>query len=410
MLTARSIAFAACVAALVHAQAPVPKRVAAWSEDLRFFADNFASRQMDFAKVYPQAEFDAALKDIGARVPDLSDSEIVLRLMRLVASAGVAHNTLRFPGPMGFNQGLPLDFQWFPDAVVVTGATNDYEAAIGSRVIRIGKMTPGELLDQLTSYIPHENESWLREMAPAYLRLEAMVRHFGLVDDNGKVALTLEKSGQKAFTQTVALGPYGVKMTGLYQSLKTPEVLYRSRPGEPYWHKYLDDSQTLFIQYNVCQSNPRHPFDAFVREALAEADAHPVKRVVIDLRWNGGGNSTIMTPLLDGLAARRGKLGPVYGLIGAHTFSSALLNAIQLRNDLHARLIGEPTGGKPNEYGEVRAFTLPNSGFAVQYTTKFFRFKGEENATTLAPAIKAPITFADVLTGRDPALEAAIGN
>ncbi len=35
-------------------------------------------------------------------------------------------------------------------------------------------------------------------------------------------------------------------------------------------------------------------------------------------------------------------------------------------------LVGEPTGGKPNSYGEISSFLLPNSGLVVNYSTKYF--------------------------------------
>ena len=44
------------------------------------------------------------------------------------------------------------------------------------------------------------------------------------------------------------------------------------------------------------------------------------------------------------------------------------------QNDTEAIFIGEPTGGRPNHFGEVKSFNLPNSGLSVRYSTKYFRF------------------------------------
>ncbi len=54
--------------------------------------------------------------------------------------------------------------------------------------------------------------------------------------------------------------------------------------------------------------------------------------------------------------------GKIFVVIGRRTFSSGLLNAHDLAARTRAILIGEPTGGKPNSYGEVESFTLPRSG------------------------------------------------
>jgi C-terminal processing protease CtpA/Prc len=98
--------------------------------------------------------------------------------------------------------------------------------------------------------------------------------------------------------------------------------------------------------------------------------------------------------------------GRVYAIIGRQTFSSGMLNAVQLR-DAGAILVGEETGGKPNSYGEVRSLQLPNSGLSVYYSTKFI----QASATTgdsLMPAILVPLSSDDFFARRDPVLDAIV--
>jgi hypothetical protein len=84
------------------------------------------------------------------------------------------------------------------------------------------------------------------------------------------------------------------------------------------------------------------------------------------------------------------------------------MNALELRNDLHATLAGDPIGEKPNSYGEIRSLTLPNSMLHVWFSTKFFRLAPGTDAEEIDPDISAPESLADDLAGRDRALEAAI--
>jgi len=178
----------------------------------------------------------------------------------------------------------------------------------------------------------------------------------------------------------------------------------------------LEDSQTLYIQYNQCENDPKLSFKDFTKQVLGEADSHTLKRVVLDLRFNGGGDSSIIDPLQAGLAARSKSIGHLYVLIGPWTFSSAMLNALDLQkgittyghhSNLKATLVGEPTGDGWNTYGDIKQFVLPNSKIDVYYTTKFI---GNPKAAPLTPEpdISAPRTLASDLAGRDPALEAAI--
>jgi hypothetical protein len=95
-------------------------------------------------------------------------------------------------------------------------------------------------------------------------------------------------------------------------------------------------------------------------------------------------------------------------LIGPRTFSSAVLNAIQFRQRTAAILVGEPTGGEPNHYGEVKSFTLPNSGLSVYYSTRRFVYIEGDASSALEPDRVVPLMAADLLAGRDPVLEAVI--
>jgi hypothetical protein len=82
------------------------------------------------------------------------------------------------------------------------------------------------------------------------------------------------------------------------------------------------------------------------------------------------------------------------------------MNAVELKDGLHATLIGEPTGGDAGGYGEVKTFTLPNSKLIVRYTSKYFG--ASKAGSSLKPELAVPRTFIDELAGPDAALEAAI--
>jgi hypothetical protein len=416
-----SIAFAQAQTA--DSQVSSAQRQTNWQEDLQFLVsglsapgdteDEYGPRtrgQKDFAKLYPPAWFNAEIETLKQEVPHLSDDEIVLRLMRLIASAHVAHNTVQFPSDMGFSGRLPLSFAWFADGLAVTAASSEYSSALGARVKMIGNMTPDQLLTAVAPYIGHENDTWLRQQATEYIKEEAVLRHFGLMDRNEKVAITLEKPGQSPLTISVSAADPQTKQINFYEGLHVPTPLYRSHPGEHdrfYWFQRLADSQTFYIQYDACMDNPQFHFDDFTHQVITELDANPVKRVIIDLRFNGGGDSSVLAPLTKALQSRNKSTGPVYVLIGPYTFSSAMMNAMELRRDLKATLIGEPTGGSPSCYGEVRTLTLPNSKLNVRYTTKFFG-QHDDTQSNLQPDILAARTIADALSGRDTVLEVAI--
>jgi len=410
-----------CAILLLALAASAQDRTEKWREDLRFLTEAYSAKgntvdvqrgistrgQKDFEKLYPNFR-----RDIGAlesEIPKLSDAEIVLRLMKIVGGANVAHNVVQTPLEFGFFPRLPLTFTWYSDGLAITAASEEYAAAMGARVVKIGPKTPETLTAELAPYIPHENDVWLRQGAADLLRIRAILEHAGVADRDGTVLLTLQKpDAAEAYTLTVKTGDPRAKLISASDALHIPAALFRSHPNQPYWHQYLPDSGTLFIQYNACRNDPQLPFRDFAGKVLADADGNTVKRVVIDLRFNGGGDSRIIRPLKDGLTARLSKTGRIFVLIGPRTFSSAMDNAVELRTALHAKLAGEPTGGKPSSYGEVKVVELPNSKLKVQFTSKFFGSHKDSEAGELAPDIVVRRTLADALSGRDPVLEAVL--
>src|SRR5262249_21776527 len=150
-----------------------------------------------------------------------------------------------------------------------------------------------------------------------------------------------------------------------------------------------------YLCYNQCDGAA--DFEKLCERMWARFDAEHAARLIVDLRNNGGGNSLVAEPLFRGIAARRQLRHPqpnVMVLIGPGTYSSAMMNAVDLRKRCGAVLIGQPTGGKPQSYGEIKFFDLPYSRLRVSYSTRFFRLL-DEDTPSLVPDVMIEPTIDD---------------
>ena len=82
--------------------------------------------------------------------------------------------------------------------------------------------------------------------------------------------------------------------------------------------------------------------------------------------------------------------------------------AVDLHNDVHAILVGEPTSNKPNHYGQMESFELPNSKIKVTYSTKHFHLIRNADPPSLDPDIDVPCSLEDFLAGRNPVFDAVL--
>lgn len=116
----------------------------------------------------------------------------------------------------------------------------------------------------------------------------------------------------------------------------------------------------------------------------------------------------MITELLANTGFNRGfdQKGRLFVLIGRGTFSSAVLNTEEFRGRTRAIVMGEPSGGAINAYGEVSQFTLPNSKLVVGCSTRAFGNPSPGMTQGIVPDIQIEESFADYARGIDDVYEA----
>ena len=181
-----------------------------------------------------------------------------------------------------------------------------------------------------------------------------------------------------------------------------PKVLYLSRMEEPLWWTRLSDG-TLFVQYNRVEFLE----PALLRDLVAAATAGDVKRVVVDIRHNFGGQVRDLTPVVDALDTPNvDRPGRLYLITGRNTYSAAGIFAAELAARTGVTIVGETMAGSPNLWGDPDEMNLPWSGLTIGVSTMFeLATTADDVRLTIEPDLPVPLTFADWAAGRDPALE-----
>ena len=122
----------------------------------------------------------------------------------------------------------------------------------------------------------------------------------------------------------------------------------------------------------------RETIEQFAARLYRFVDAHPVDRVIFDIRGNVGGSGENNRPLLHG-AIRSDKLrkpGSLIALIDRGTFSAALMFARDLEEHTPVIFVGEAMGAKPNHYGDSHRIRLPHTGLTIRAATRYWQLGG----------------------------------
>jgi hypothetical protein len=374
----------------------------AWRDDLRYLAQELPSRHVNAFHSISRESFAAEVTRLEAAIPHLNGDEVMVGFMRIVALVGDGHTHLDLP-PTSLR--YPMELRWFDDELRVIAAQHPYHAALGARILAIGSTPIRDVMDQAVQLVPRaENEGRTRLTATAQLTSPEVLHGLGVIADRGSAPFALELVTGERTTMTFSPGRFGGFSTWRMAAGEKPP-LYLQRLAEPWWTESLPDAETIYVSFTA------YPAEAEFRErtaALARLlDESKARRLVIDMRRNQGGDllrfRQIFLPMIKNRPAIN-KKGGLYVITGPGTFSAAVVNALDLRNEANAILVGAPTGMRPNHYGEHAEFRLPNSAFRISYSTRHYRFAADADSAVVPDQYIEP-TWAEFRAGRDPVME-----
>ena len=316
------------------------------SGDLTYLYDFLEKSHPDFYNSLSESEARAILDEEIVKTGMNPDDEVsfFFSLQHIASIPHDSHTGMMLTSDLFYKMSaFPVVFDFFSDDLV--GVDVD------------------EIIRRAAGIIPHDNDVYLKlQLKNNYLSFAQFYSAIGIDADDMTLSftdgtsLTLEKIPYEQFAPT----------SFAYLRQAYPDTLGQ---GSYYSAYALPDPDTLLINYHACAEMPNFPFSDFVTAVSDLIDENGYSRIVIDLRYNGGGNSEVINPLIDVLKEKNAE---VFVLIDEGTFSSAVLNALTLKEDLGAVFAGRPSGGSASHYGELKSGTLPYSGLAFSYSTKFF--------------------------------------
>jgi hypothetical protein len=389
-----------------------------WREDLAFLRTEMPAHHANLFHDMTRAQFDSALSSINARLPIMARQQVIVELQKLDAMVGDGHSSV---GPwrdsvIAFHT-LPIALYWFDEGIIVRAADSAHESLIGGRIVAINGMPVDSAIARIRPLISHDNEMGVRAFTPFFMVMPEILQATGIVPDMQRIPLTIESDGKP---RTVTLAPVGlfpmltgdtdlswVRRAGWVDARdRAPTPLWLSDPTNIYWYRYLPDGRALYCQINTIQQKPADSLGTFMARAIAAADLAGAEKFVLDLRLNGGGNGDfnkrIMLPLIK---SKYDVPGHLYVLTGRRTWSAAQMLVTELMKYTTAIFVGEPTASHGNHYGDSYRIVMPNSGVTVRVATLWHQYlDSRDKRLMIEPQIKAPLTFADYVAGRDPVL------
>ena len=382
----------------VQAAGPSTSTVDDRREDLTIFYETLKDSHPDLL---------ARKAELTEHLDTASDVEFLFGLQSLAALVGDSHTSVQVADSVVDQlNAYPMVLSWRDGHWYLTTVPAEEQDLLGAEVTAIGGRSMAEVVETFGRVLSADNPVKLRRQYRQVCNVADYYAYLGLAKAGEPLALTL------ADGKTVSIAPMPYLSLGEAEIVQLgAEVPQPATARQKCNYCALPLSgQVYYIQYNVCQEDPALPMEGFAAQVQADLEAGSYSRVLVDLRNNGGGSDGVIWPLLSVLRQEMDDGTEVVGLIGEATFSSAIINAVELQ-EMGIPLVGEPASGSVDHFGSASGFSLPNSGIQIGVSSKYIDLgtlldaDAGRGVESLEPDIAVPQTMADTLAGRDTAVE-----
>ena len=358
-------------------------------------------------------EFRAAVDALLARLPSLERDELLVEMLRIVAMTGERDGHMGLFPLVDHERPLhlaPVRVWVFPEGMYVV-ASPQRPQLVGTKLVEVAGRPVDEVAALVRPLVTRDNESSLMLRLPEFMITGEVLHGLGLAPTADEVRLTVERASGERVEAALATLP-GPAYWNLVQHVwappppvEAPVPLWLRNQGGGHWFAKLAKGRVVYAAYMHTTSS------SSFADALRRRASNPkVKRIVVDVRVNGGGDNTAYRPLLDVLRSRLvNRPGRLVLLTGRVTFSAAGNFAAEVDARTRARIVGEPPGGSPHNYGDAIEVELESLGWTVHVPPQYVEVLGRaDERALLEPDVPVRIGAADHFAGRDPVLAKAI--
>ncbi len=401
---------------------------AQWQKDLDLIVTDIDTKhQMPWRRI-SRADFMAEVDQLREAMPNMTGDESLLGLMKIVTLLEDGHSKV-LPIKMDEDSVLvfPVRFKMFEEGLYVTAIGAQWSSTVGRKIVRIGRVPTDEALEKIGEVASGDNRFSRLYAVQFMLSLQAVMQPLGLSEPDGSLLLTT--IADDGLEQTIAISAvYDATNSGLFDSMddvaggsavrmreidSSPQIMAYQDLDANYWYRRLPSDDVMYVQFQKVRNGDDETFAEFVERLFTDLDANPPRRVILDMRLNGGGNNQLLQPLIHGFIRRpeMTETGHLVVLIGRKTFSAAMNACAWLERHVHPVFIGEPSGASPNHPGDNRQVSGLNSKLMVRISRMWWlNTQPWDRREFIAPDYYVAVRADDYLAHRDPALALALSD
>ena len=367
-----------------------------WLKDIVFYHKALEENHIDLYHTISKGDFTLQIELLKEKLSGLTDFQVIVELMRLThkVGAGISDGHTSVPLWGTKTNRFPIELFDFGNELRVIKTTKQNKHLLGKKLKSIEGISIDKIYSMVSELTPFtENKQSSMHRTCNYMMISEILEALEIIKNKDRVAFSfVDDNGDE---ERITLKSYSKESLDGFQFETLPNLHpYFKRPTdfmfEDLWFTAVD-SNTIYIKFKEYPKieNEMNTFSESVYNFIEE---NQTKNLIIDLRGNYGGDyfmGLILASWLNASDSINWKSN-VYVLVDRVTYSAAMVNAVQFKQLLNARIIGEPTGANPNGYQDLGQFKLPNSNLLITYTKRLFRLQDESTLGLQPDVMFAP--------------------
>lgn len=387
--------------ATVAESATTPVDTATWISDLDKIDAVVRERHDDPFSVVSEADWSARLAELKGLFPAATPDE---RIVGMASLLGLLDSHTQFFNPDQVMYEVLL--YRFSDGVFVIAASDP--SMVGWRLESINGTSVVDIEALLQPLIPADNESAFLN-ATCLMADVSYLHGLGVVDDLTKPGFLFSKPDGSQVSVDLPSADVDDFFEAQHAvgSLVGDQNEAVERRSEPIWWRVDGATGSFLLALNAQSSDGRTEALAAMTDAL---DTGAADHVVVDMRYLGGGDGSLLLPVVDALSndPRINTPGGLTVLIGRENLSAATVIAWKLDTETAATFVGEMTPARADNFlcNACQDNTLPESGYVVQVPDS--RSGNGDTRMAIEPDVALALSSVDFFAGNDPALATAL--
>ncbi len=316
-----------------------------YSEDLDLFLRRLKSRHINIFHDKSSEEISQYIKKYKNKINnDLDFIYFLNYLLKFINNGKDSHTKCKFKN----NKALPFMFRFLNNKLYIVESSSLYSSYLYKDVISINGVSIIKLIKEMRDAISYTTIGHLNSEIEFNFSSVNGIRYLPSIDSNTSTLMFKFSDDSSIELDVDNIESY---------------ILERKN--------YLYDIQNnkLILKYIACKDIDG--MNKFINEI---SKLNNYNSIILDIRGNGGGDSSISVPLIDFIKSKDLK---TIVLTDYMVYSSATFIIDSMIN-YNAKFIGSEIGTTMNHFGNISSFKLPNTDILVNYSTKYFYYKNGE--------------------------------